>query len=305
MQVTVVIPAHNRRLELERAVESVRAGRVQPSELIVVDDGSTDGTAEWLEAQTDIRALVHPRNRGVAAARNSGINAAESAWIALLDSDDWWLPDHLERLAQHAADNPACRIVQTRERWFRGGKRVNPRVHHVPPTGDIFEPSLSLCLVSSSAVLFERSLFDEVGGYDARMPACEDYDLWLRMALRASVDLVDVETIEKEGGRDDQLSRRFWGMDRFRVYSMAKLLASGRLTEAQASATRAVCLKKLEVLAGGAGKRGRDADVAAYGRWADAVRGHPDVELSWADPSSDPILTALLGDERDKRHYSG
>ena len=291
--ISLVIPTYNRQEQLRRALESVRLGTLQPNAIIVVDDGSTDNTVSYLAQLPHVLTIAHPVNLGVSAARNSGIRVAKTPWIVLLDSDDWWLPNHLECISRHIATHSDCQIVQTRERWYRGGRRVNPKARHIPPAGEIFEASLELCLISSSAVAFKKALYETVGGYDERMPACEDYDLWLRMTRLCHVDLIDIETIEKEGGQADQLSRRFWGMDRFRVYAMVKLLASGTLTRAQAIATRQVCRKKLAILCAGAEKRGNESAVLGYRAWLEAViceqeRGFFGVGVS------DPIYSVLL-----------
>jgi len=312
VNVSVVIPTYQRRTQVLKAVHSVLEGERPPDEVIVVDDGSDDGTQEALaRLDSSVEVIRLESNRGVAAARNMGIKAARHEWIALLDSDDWWLPDHLQRLCSEVeAQSGPPQVVQTRERWYRKGKRVNPKRRHLPPTGNIFLPSLKLCLVSSSAVIFPRSLFWECGGYDERLPACEDYDLWLRMALETPFGLVDQETIEKEGGRPDQLSNQFWGMDRFRVFSMVKLLLGGLPAEL-VEAVREVCLEKLSILEAGASKRDDENAVLGYTRWKAVVsagrsgentvydaHSFPDqlseYDLRWDNRASDPILGALL-----------
>lgn len=312
MNISVVIPTYQRRTRVLKAVHSVLDGARLPDEIIVVDDGSSDGTVEALSGLSSlIRVIRLDSNRGVASARNAGIRAARYEWIALLDSDDWWLPDHLQLLCREVENEAVShQVIQTRERWYRKGKRVNPKRHHLPPTGDVFLPSLKLCLVSSSAVIFPRSLFWECGGYDERLPACEDYDLWLRMALLTSIGLVDCETIEKEGGRPDQLSNQFWGMDRFRVFAMVKLLLGG-LPNERVEAVRTVCLDKLKILEAGAAKRDDERAVLGYSRWRSVVSSGAsgadtlfdahsfpdqlrDVELCWTDRAADPILGALL-----------
>jgi glycosyltransferase involved in cell wall biosynthesis len=295
--ITVVIPTYQRSERVRKAIASVLR-QVRPAdEVVVVDDGSTDGTAEALAGFGDaIRLIRLAANGGVSHARNVGVAEAAHRWIALLDSDDVWEPDHLQSLCEHLDDDPDCRIVQTRELWYRKGRRVNPKRYHVPPTGDIFEPSLRRCLVSSSAVLLEKSLFESAGAYDERMPVCEDYDLWLRIAREHPVGLVDRETVVKDGGRGDQLSRRFWGMDRFRCFALAKLLVHG-LSEEQHGQVRAVYLAKLDILEAGAAKRGEPQSVAAYRRWRDAADRSDVLKALVAKPGGlrpDPIVEGLL-----------
>src|SRR5690349_4705242 len=225
--VSVIIPTYNRKTMLAEAVASVLAQSYRDFELIVVDDGSTDGTAEDLRARFDARVnVIEQTRRGVAAARNRGVGAARGEYIAFLDSDDFWLARKLER--QMAFVLAARReISQTEDIWIRNGVRVNPMKKHRKLSGDVFRASLELCLVSPSAVLMTRELFDGIGGFDESFPLCEDYDLWLRIAHNHDVDLLPEPLVVKRGGHTDQLSRSTWGLDRFRVRALKKLLDGG------------------------------------------------------------------------------
>lgn len=265
MLVSVVIPTFNRCGFVCEAVASVRAQHDSEHEIIVVDDGSTDGTAAVLERQFGHRVkVVRTANRGVAAARNCGVAASRGELIAFLDSDDLWLPGKLAVQTAFFSDHTSAEICQTDEIWIRDGVRVNPCAHHRKPSGDIFEPSLRRCLVSPSAVMLRRELFGRVGGFDERLRACEDYDLWLRIAHNTPVGLVDHALVVKRGGHADQLSRRIWGLDRFRVMALARLLEEGALSVTQRQATLAVLAEKCAILADGAARRGRRAEAEAY-----------------------------------------
>lgn len=264
MLVSVIIPTFNRCGLVREAVASACAQRGAKLDIVVVDDGSTDGTAVALEEEfgAAIR-LLSTANRGVAAARNLGVAASRGELIAFLDSDDLWLPGKLAVQTAFFAARPEAEICQTEEIWIRNGVRVNPCAHHRKPSGDIFEPSLRLCLVSPSAVMLRRELFDRAGGFDERLPVCEDYDLWLRIARDTPVWLIDRPLTIKRGGHADQLSRRFWGMDRFRVAALTRLL-EGELTPAQRQATLGVLAEKCAILAKGAARRGRHAEAEMY-----------------------------------------
>lgn len=261
--VTAVIPTYNRQEMVQEAIQSVLRQTYQDFELIVVDDGSTDGTGEAIRHLPDVRYLFQ-NHRGVSAARNRGVKEGRGELIAFLDSDDLWLPQKLAVQVAFMADHPEVQICQTEEIWIRGGVRVNPRNKHRKPSGDIFARSLELCLVSPSAVMMRRSLFERMGGFDEALPACEDYDLWLRVAAEEAVPLIDGPLVIKRGGHPDQLSRRFWGMDRFRVAALCKLLASGRLTSEQQSLTVQALVKKCMILAQGARKRGKREEAQRY-----------------------------------------
>ena len=119
--------------------------------------------------------------------------------------------------------------------------------------------------------MMRRELFESLGGFDESLPACEDYDLWLRIAATEPVHPLETPLVIKRGGHADQLSRRFWGMDRFRVAALCKLLASNILTLEQRQQTEDVLLAKCRILAQGARKRGRDGGM--YLRLAETYTG--------------------------------
>lgn len=261
--VSVIIPTFNRWPLVGAAIESVLAQGYAEFEIIVVDDGSTDRTgAELVRFGSRLRLLTQP-NRGVSAARNFGARHARGRYLAFLDSDDLWLPEKLAIQTAFMEQNPAVQICQTEEIWIRNGVRVNPKAKHRKPSGDIFIPSLKLCLVSPSAVMLSRELFERVGGFDENLPVCEDYDLWLRIAVDHPVPLIDDALAIKRGGHADQLSRSMWGMDRYRASALQKLLRAG-LDGVRRDAAVEVLRRKIEVLASGARRRGKASEAEAY-----------------------------------------
>ena len=214
--VSVIIPTYNRGWILKDAIDSVLAQNYPGYELIVVDDGSIDNTRAILDSYgRDIIVLQQP-NQGVSAARNRGISESRADLIAFLDSDDLWLPQKLTRQLAFFRSQPDAFICQTEETWVRNGVRVNPKKRHAKLSGRIFEPSLALCLVSPSAVMIRKTLFDSVGLFDEDLPACEDYDLWLRVSCRYPVFLIDEPLLIKRGGHADQLSKAA-GLDKYRI----------------------------------------------------------------------------------------
>ncbi len=225
-------------------------------ELIVVDDGSTDGTREWCESQDRI-TLITQHNQGVSHARNRAIELASGEWIGLLDSDDRWYPEKLEVQVSAINQSPQHRLCHCDEHWIRNGKRVNPKFKHRKYGGDVFAHCLPLCAISPSATLLHHSLLDDVGLFDETLPACEDYDLWLRIAAREEVLYVDQALLEKTGGHADQLSQRYPAMDTFRLKALAKLLRGHGLSEEQRALTNDMFLEKLRIFCNGARKRGK------------------------------------------------
>ncbi|MDR1486894.1 MAG: glycosyltransferase [Deltaproteobacteria bacterium] len=254
--ISVVIPTYNRCWCLNRSVGSVLAQTGVDFELIVVDDGSSDQTHEFLKplaSEGRLKLISNKERLGVSSARNLGIKAAEGAFIALLDSDDEWLKDKLFLQKQYMDQNPAIMISQCRERWIRNGRRVNPGIKHVKKQGDIFEASLKLCLISPSAVIIRKTLLDEVGLFDETLPSAEDYDLWLRIAKSHKVGLLDEELAIRYAGHDDQLSNEP-GLDRYRIRALKKLLNS-RLTASQRSLAAEELRRRRKVYEAGRIKR--------------------------------------------------
>ena len=147
--VSVVVPVYNREKTMIRAVDSVLEQSIKPKEIIVVNDGSTDGTADVIKQYgNNIIGINLPHNSGPSTARNEGVKHSKSEWIAFLDSDDCWEKDKLKNQKEYIERYPFYRIMQSEEVWIRNGKRVNPRRHHEKKSGWIWEPSLHRCLVS-------------------------------------------------------------------------------------------------------------------------------------------------------------
>jgi glycosyltransferase involved in cell wall biosynthesis len=254
--VSVVIPTHNRWPMIAEAVQSVLTQTFGDFELIVVDDGSIDNTARLLSSCDSRLQVLSQPHTGVAAARNAGVARSRGKYIAFLDSDDLWSPAKLAIQADFMEHNPEMHICQTEEIWIRRGVRVNPKARHRKPSGDIFQRSLELCLVSPSAVMMTKELFYLAGGFDESFPVCEDYDLWLRIAVGHPVFLIESPLVTKRGGHVDQLSRSTWGIDRFRVLAIAKLLRAGLVGEKRQWALDSI-RQKISILAAGAAKRGK------------------------------------------------
>ena len=261
--ISVIIPTFNRAWTLKRAVDSALAQDYPHREIIVVDDGSTDGTRDLLAGYRDkIRVLVQ-ENKGVSAARNLGIQESRGSFIALLDSDDAWETNKLSCQAAFFQSKPGAMICQTEEIWIRNGKRVNPKKKHKKPSGMIFEPSLKLCLVSPSAVMIRKQLFGQKGMFNEGFPVCEDYDLWLRISHDTPVYLIDTPLTVKTGGHGDQLSAAH-SQDKYRIQSIQNLIESNVLSPNQEQAALYVFKEKCRIFANGCMKRGREKEVAYY-----------------------------------------
>ncbi len=262
--VSVIIPTFNRSGMVREAVESVVSQTCGEFELIVVDDGSTDDTVAALKPYSASLRLVRQENRGVSAARNSGAAVAGGELLAFLDSDDLWLPEKLAVQLSYLRTFPEAAVCHTEELWIRNGRRVNPRKKHAKAEGRAFMRLLRESLISPSSVILRRSVFDEAGGFDESLPACEDYALWLALARRHDVHLIRRPLVVKRGGHPDQLTRTIWGLDRFRVRVLHSLAANGGLSAEEAGEVRAVLEEKCRILAEGSRRRGREEEAEGY-----------------------------------------
>ncbi len=255
--ISVIIPVYNRSTLIERALESIYKQTFSVMEIIVVNDGSTDGLEALInEAHPQVTLLNQP-NQGVSAARNAGIRAANGNWIALLDSDDSWQADKLARQVQCLQQSPAHHICHTNETWYRNGQLLNQKKKHAKTGGHIFQHCLPLCVISPSSVLVRKSLFDEVGLFDEGLPACEDYDMWLRICSQYPVLFIDEALTNKYGGHEGQLSQQYWGMDRFRIMALQKCLDTVKLNEIDRQAAIKMLLTKIDIFLNGVKKHGK------------------------------------------------
>jgi glycosyltransferase involved in cell wall biosynthesis len=260
-RVSVIITTFNRRRFLKDAFESVAAQDYTDREIIIIDDGSTDGTRD--DASLLTAQYVWKENGGISSARNAGLKLAQGEYVAFLDVDDLWKKRKLS-IQMKAMEETGMLISYTDEIWLRNGKRLNQKLRHRKYSGMIFEHCLPLCIISPSSALIHRSIFDDVGAFDESLPVCEDYDMWLRITSRYPVLFIEKPLIIKQGGHTDQLSRAYDGMDRFRIASMARMLDSARLDpDLTAKAVREL-VKKCRIYAGGALKRGRKDEADHY-----------------------------------------
>jgi len=259
--VSVIIPTFNRATFLSKALDSVFAQSYQDIEVIVVDDGSQDGTPEIVEryaAEHGGRLIsLYQENRGPAAARNRGIRQARSDLLAFLDSDDRFAGKKLA-VQVKVMENRDFLVSHTDEVWYRRGRVLNPKKKHRKAGGDIFAQSLELCAVGMSTVMVRRELFDLVGYFDENLPCCEDYDLWLRVSAVQPFLFIGLPLTVKDGGRPDQLSQIYSvGMDRFRIAAIEKILAAGVLQSGQAELAIAELARKCRIYGTGCLKHGR------------------------------------------------
>ena len=260
MKISVIIPTYNRRHTLERAIDSVLSQTFKPFEIIIVDDGSEDGTRIWVQEAYPSIKYIYQSNNGVSSARNKGIRSSRGSWIALLDSDDEWMPEKLEDQVIFINENPGSLFCHTNEIWIRNGVRVNQMKKHKKYGGDIFKYCLDMCRISPSSSLINKEVFEDVGLFDESLTVCEDYDLWLRITANYTILFLDRPLIKKYGGHADQLSRVLEGIEQYRIQSLEKILSMSILDQDQFLSAKDMLIHKLKIYSQGLKKRNRSKE---------------------------------------------
>lgn len=189
--VSVIIASYNASWCIERAVDSALRQTAPPREILVCDDGSTDGSADHVERRygAQVRLLRLP-HRNASAARHAGLAIAKGDWLAFLDADDWWEPAKLERQLDFVVAHPEVKWIATdgpvvseerveRPSWLSEYFEPVRELH-----GDLFPLLVQRCFPLASSVLVEREAYHAVGGVDPQMVNSHDYDLWLRLGSR-------------------------------------------------------------------------------------------------------------------------
>lgn len=262
---SIIIPTFNRAAFLETAINSVLNQTYPNFELIIINDGSNDSTKHLIDSYSDIRLSYsyHP-NHGVSFSRNKGLAASKGEFIAFLDSDDRWAPEKLKTTMTYIQRYPEINIFHTEEIWYRNGELLPQLSKHKKPTGWVYTKALPLCCIGMSTSVINRSVFDDIGIFDETLEACEDYDFWLRSTNKYEVKLIPEELTIKDGGRSDQLSSKIWGLDRFRIKALEKMLLSEELTKEKYNKTFKTLSEKCRIFALGAEKRGKTKEVEFY-----------------------------------------
>ena len=257
MTASVIIPTYNRASLLPRAIESVRKQTHTAWELWIMDDGSSDDTPAVLDACSDSR-INHVRiaHGGVSAARNAGVRMSRSRAISFLDSDDEWLPNKLSRQLEYWAEHPELPLIYSSEIWMRGERQVTPPEHYRGESGRILSRAIRTSVISPSTAMLDKSIFEQLGGFDESYPVCEDYDLWLRLCSRYEVGWISEPLIVRHGGRTDQLSESTPAMDYWRVRSMARLHATTVLSSGESTTLAEEIERRGRILLGGYRTRG-------------------------------------------------
>jgi glycosyltransferase involved in cell wall biosynthesis len=206
LRASIIVIVYNGEQYIERAVSSALGQTVADIEVIVVDDGSSDGSADRVRRIKDSRLrLVRQNNQGPSAARNTGIHEAKGDWIAFLDCDDWWAPDKLEhQLATAARSNDVALVYSGATTLLEDGSVLSEAVPRL--RGAVLKDLLlgNHITGSSSSVLIRRDVLLELGGFRTDIHYGEDWDLWLRIAARHRIEMVPESHVYLLSRRESQ-----------------------------------------------------------------------------------------------------
>lgn len=186
--VSVIIPTYNRLELLKKTVASVRSQSFRDFEIIVINDGSSDGTAEWLAEQHDVVGFNQP-NSGIASSRNKGISASKGEWLAFLDHDDIWVPDKLETQVDFVQANPEVGMVAVKH--VRLGTRISRTDNWKWLKGDLFVKVFSESFIHTSSVMIRKDVLDKVGGFPTRYRFADEFDVWLKISKDYEIAFFD------------------------------------------------------------------------------------------------------------------
>lgn len=263
MNISVVIPSYNRKEFLKRSIDSAINQTKKPFEIIVVDDGSTDGTETMIKSDYDFVKFIKQKNKGVSAARNIGIKVSIGEWICFLDSDDEWKKDKLEKQINAMKSNPGYKFFHSNEIWIKNGIRINQKKKHKKYGGDIFDKCLDMCRISPSSVMINKTVFDEVGNFNEDLVVCEDYELWLRICDKYRVFFIDEPLIIKYGGHQGQLSYSIESIENHRIKALEYLILENLNRKNKRHAIQ-MLLSKLNIYLKGLVKRRKNDEIAVY-----------------------------------------
>ncbi len=244
--VSVVLAVYDAAWCIERALDSVMSQTAPLAEVIVCDDGSTDGTAELVERRYGMRARVlRLPHRNAAAARAEGLAVARSDWLAFMDADDWWEPEKNERQLAFLETHPGVAWLSSdgdlrsdegvlRESWL--SEYFSPVTEMV---GDLYAPLLMRCFPLVSSCMVRRDVYEAVGGLDTTLVYSHDYELWLRIAAHHPAGLVP-ERLVHYWSHPGQLSRRMENRHREDLEIMRRVAAGGQRVDAATRRTGAL-----------------------------------------------------------------
>ncbi|MES2072222.1 MAG: glycosyltransferase family A protein [Pseudomonadota bacterium] len=216
-EISVIIPAYNAAQTILRAIESVRIQDMDSIEIIVVDDGSSDGTFEFVSGLVrpgeSFHVLKMPENKGVSAARNMGIRHAKGKFLAFLDADDIWLPGKLKQQIAAITQDPRITLVSCNSKLIsESGEHLKEGHINRPPVEgeEAWKTLLIYNFLPTPTVMTYRHLVTEIGGFDETLAVGEDLDLWIRLAMLGKVRVLKDILINYYDSADSLMKRHIW-----------------------------------------------------------------------------------------------
>lgn len=263
---SVIIPTFNRKLLISRAIKSVLNQTFKAFEIIVVDDGSTDGSGQMIKEKFPQVILFKQNNQGVSNARNKGVKISQGTWVAFLDSDDEWHKTKLEKQIQYLKINKDIKFCHTNEVWIRDDIIINQKKKHQKYGGKIFSEMLDMCRISPSSVLIFKNIFEEISYFNENLKICEDYDLWLKISSKKNILFIDMPLINKYGGHEGQLSSSANknGIEYFRIKSLIDILENFDLEKEHRLVAIEMLIKKMRIYLKGLIKRSNTNDIKDF-----------------------------------------
>ena len=269
--VSVIIPTYNRKEFLIEALNSVFKQTYGNLEIIVVDDGSEDGTKEALDGFRqflNFRYLLLGHNGYPGAVRNAGISLAIGNYVAFLDSDDLWKEKKTETQVRFMLKQPEMKICHTREVWMQGSRIVSQAGQRHKREGYIFQDALKKCIIGPSTVMVKRSVLVEQGGFNENLEIAEDYELWLRLTALYDIGYIDIPLVVKRGGHSDQLSEKYGYIEYFRIKALQDVIGLNVFSQEQRVLVLRELSRKCRIYANGCIKRGKIEEGEKYNRLA-------------------------------------
>lgn len=272
-ETAAIIPHFEREELLAQALDSVVRQTEPPAEIIVVDDGSRR-PPEAVCRRYGARLLVIDHTGKPGAVRNRGAEAAESKWLAFLDSDDLWLPEKLKRQRQKLESQPMMTLCHTREIWLRGTKTVSQKKQKHLREGDVFPDALRKCIIGPSTVMLSKTVFEKLGGFDETLEIAEDYEFWLRWTDHFPVAYCDEPLVVKRTGDWAQLSEKYGQIEIFRIEALFRLLDKGLSIEQHRRMLLDEVRRKITIYCHGCRKRGRFGEALRLEQlWSERQQG--------------------------------
>jgi glycosyltransferase involved in cell wall biosynthesis len=261
--VSVIIPTYNRLDFLLEAIESVQSQDYDHLELIVVDDGSTDGTKDKLK-DMEITYIFIEHSGRPGYVRNMGVKQSRGEYIAFLDSDDLWERGKIKRQIDYFAKHPQIHLCHTREVWLRGSKIISQSKQKHKRSGYIFSDALKKCIIGPSSVIMERRVFNKLGMFHPDIEIAEDYELWLRYCSRYPVGYIDEPLTVKRGGHSDQLSWKYQQIEIFRIKALIHFIKNEIIPYENLILAKKELVRKCKIYASGCLKRKKIKDAEHY-----------------------------------------